>query len=101
MDVLLVAIAPVVNPAIGMVIAPRVKVGPMDNATLFIPFVLALEAHLVSFAHVFDVGREVNVVADKDGVGRAEAHDKALVARANVVVGQEAFDGAGAFNDEV
>ena len=98
---LFIAIASVINPAIGMVIAPRVAVGPVDNASLFIPFVFAFEADFLAFAQVFDVRRKVNVVADEDSMGRAEANNEALVAGADVVVGQQAFDGANAFYDQV
>src|SRR5690606_17647935 len=66
----------------------RVVVSPVNDTTLLVPFVLAVELHSIPFPQRIDSRREIDVVRDQKRVPRRQLEDEALVAAAFIVVAQ-------------
>ena len=64
----------------------RVVVSPVDLTTFCIPHVLAVEAYSIAYLQSGDPRREIDVVQNKDGLTRSEAHDESLMPAAGEVV---------------
>ena len=75
-----------------------VAMGPMDHAVAFVGFVLAAEPDGVAFAGG-DAFRKIDVVGDEQRAAGVQPHDKSLMPRAVVVIGQRFGDGGGCLDD--
>lgn len=63
-------------------------VRPMDNAALLRPFVFAVKRYFVAFFQAFNLIGKVDIVCHQKRLSAGELQDKALVARAFVVIRQ-------------
>ena len=67
-------------------VAIRVMVCPVDDAALWIRFILTIELNSIATAQCFDAVGDVDVMGDEQGLTRCKAEDKALMAAAVIVV---------------
>lgn len=72
------------------VVSTSITVSPVDQATAFIPLVLAKERHSVAAIQTINTGRHVNVVGHQQGLSGFEFQNKSLVPAAAVVVSKQA-----------
>ncbi|MNF14919.1 hypothetical protein D3C80_2173130 [compost metagenome] len=68
--------------------AGRIMVGPVDHATLGVPFVLAEKTHLIAFAQAVDARGQVDIVRHQQRQSIVGAPDETLVAAALEVITQ-------------
>jgi hypothetical protein len=73
----------------------------MHDSAAIIPFVLTAKVDGFAALNAFDSWCEIYVVADQYGVVRGHGHQEALVLSAPRVVGQNRYDFAPAFDDDV
>lgn len=77
----------------------RIVVGPMDDASFVIPFVLSAEDDRVASFEILDPWCHIDVVADQHGATRLQPHQETLVSRASEVIGEESGNDTLRFDD--
>lgn len=70
----------------GNVISTSIAVSPVDEATAFIPLILAKKQHFVAPIQAIDPGRNVDVVGHKQGLSGFEFENEPLVPTAVIVI---------------
>lgn len=68
------------------VVSTSIAVSPVDEATAFIPLILAKERHFVAPIQTANTGRNINVVGHQQGLSGFEFENKSLVPTAVIVV---------------
>ena len=71
---------------------------PVDDATLRIPFILAVELDRVAGLHRCNAIREVDVVCHEQRLPGCQANDESLVATAAIVIRKDSGDVTTAFD---
>ena len=61
---------------------------PMDNAALLRPFVFAVKRYFITFFQAFDFVGQIDIVCHQKRLTAGKLQDKALMARAFVVIRQ-------------
>jgi hypothetical protein len=70
----------------------------MNDAPFRVPLVLPPERHFIPLLQAGYPRRDINVVGDEKGLPRAEFQDETLMPAPVVVVGEDSFDYAPAFD---
>jgi hypothetical protein len=73
----------------------------MHDSAAIVPFVLTAKVNGVAASKVVDSRCEIYVVADQYRVVRSHGHQEALMLSAPRVIGQNRYDFASAFDDDV
>ncbi len=68
------------------VVSTSIAVSPVDEATAFVPLVLAKERHSVAPIQTINTGRNINVVGHQQGLSGFEFENKSLVPAAVIVI---------------
>ena len=63
-------------------------VRPMDNAALLRPFVFAVKCYFIAFSQTLNLIGKIDIVCHQKRLAAGELQDKALMARAFIVIRQ-------------
>ena len=70
-----------------LVLSARVAVRPVNDSSLGVPLVDAIECNDISGLQPFNSGSEVDIVRDEQSLSRRESKDEALMTTPVVVIG--------------
>lgn len=74
--------------------------GPVNDATALVPFVLAAKLNAVAGSNAVDARCQIDVVANQHGVSAADAQNEALMSRSLEVITKNFLDGPFTFYDD-